>query len=75
MASAILLGERHDRGGVLRDIQLKGSGRTHWSRGGDGRAAVGPMLREYLVVKPCMHWAFRPRVSLAGGVYRRESAA
>ncbi|HXC58275.1 MAG TPA: YdiU family protein, partial [Steroidobacteraceae bacterium] len=46
---AILLGERHDRGGVLRDIQLKGSGRTHWSRGGDGRAAVGPMLREYLV--------------------------
>src|SRR5690606_26879373 len=33
----------------LRDIQLKGSGRTHWSRGGDGLAAVGPMLREYLI--------------------------
>ena len=46
---AILLGERVDRSGVLRDIQLKGAGRTHWSRGGDGRAAVGPMLREYLV--------------------------
>jgi uncharacterized protein YdiU (UPF0061 family) len=46
---AILLGERHDRGAVLRDVQLKGAGRTHWSRGGDGRAAVGPMLREYLL--------------------------
>jgi len=46
---AILLGERRDRSGVLRDIQLKGSGRTRWSRSGDGRAAVGPMLREYLI--------------------------
>jgi uncharacterized protein YdiU (UPF0061 family) len=46
---AILLGERPDRAGALRDIQLKGSGRTRWSRSGDGRAAVGPMLREYLV--------------------------
>lgn len=46
---AILLGERKDRDGVLRDIQLKGPGRTPFSRGGDGRAAVGPMLREYLI--------------------------
>ncbi len=46
---AILLGERRDRAGQLRDIQLKGSGRTRWSRSGDGRAAVGPMLREYLI--------------------------
>lgn len=46
---AILLGEIRDRQGVLRDIQLKGSGRTPFSRGGDGRAAVGPMLREYLI--------------------------
>jgi uncharacterized protein YdiU (UPF0061 family) len=46
---AILLGEVIDREGVRRDIQLKGSGRTPYSRGGDGRAALGPVLREYLV--------------------------
>jgi uncharacterized protein YdiU (UPF0061 family) len=46
---AILLGEVVDRNGVRRDIQLKGSGRTPFSRGGDGRAAVGPVLREYVV--------------------------
>jgi uncharacterized protein YdiU (UPF0061 family) len=46
---AILLGEVIDRNGVRRDIQLKGAGRTPYSRGGDGRAAVGPVLREYLV--------------------------
>ncbi len=46
---AILLGESLDRAGRRRDIQLKGSGRTPYSRGGDGRAALGPVLREYLV--------------------------
>ena len=46
---AILLAEAVDRGGRRRDIQLKGSGRTPYSRGGDGRAALGPVLREYLV--------------------------
>lgn len=46
---AILLGELRDRNGVLRDIQLKGSGLTPFSRNGDGRAVLGPMLREYLV--------------------------
>ncbi len=46
---AILLGELIGRDGVRRDIQLKGSGRTPFSRGGDGRAALGPVLREYLV--------------------------
>src|SRR4051794_20298930 len=46
---AILLGEVVDRDGVRRDIQLKGSGRTPFSRGGDGRAALGPVLREYIV--------------------------
>jgi serine/tyrosine/threonine adenylyltransferase len=46
---AILLGEVVDRGGVRRDIQLKGAGRTPWSRGGDGRAPIGPVLREYIV--------------------------
>ncbi len=46
---AILLGELIDHAGVRRDIQLKGSGRTRFSRGGDGRAALGPVLREYVV--------------------------
>ena len=46
---AILLGEIVDTRGVRRDIQLKGSGRTPFSRGGDGRAALGPVLREYII--------------------------
>ncbi|WP_454916154.1 protein adenylyltransferase SelO [Xanthobacter sediminis] len=46
---AILLGEVIDRAGRRRDIQLKGSGPTTFSRRGDGRAAIGPVLREYLV--------------------------
>src|SRR6516165_11073959 len=46
---AILLGELRGRDGVVRDVQLKGACRTPFSRGGDGRAVVGPMLREYLV--------------------------
>ena len=46
---AMLLGEIVDIHGARRDIQLKGSGRTPFSRGGDGRAALGPVLREYIV--------------------------
>jgi uncharacterized protein YdiU (UPF0061 family) len=46
---AILLGEIVGTDGVRRDVQLKGAGRTPYSRGGDGRAALGPVLREYLV--------------------------
>jgi len=46
---AVLLGEVIDRQGRRRDIALKGSGRTPFSRGGDGKAAVGPMLREYII--------------------------
>jgi serine/tyrosine/threonine adenylyltransferase len=46
---AILLGEVIDVHGTRRDIQLKGAGRTKFSRGGDGRAGIGPVLREYLV--------------------------
>jgi len=46
---AVLLGEVIHRDGEPRDIQLKGSGRTHFSRGGDGKAALGPVLREYLM--------------------------
>ncbi len=46
---AILLGEVVDENGVRRDIQLKGAGPTPFSRRGDGRAALGPVLREYIV--------------------------
>ncbi|KQP27463.1 protein adenylyltransferase SelO [Methylobacterium sp. Leaf100] len=46
---AVLLGEVVDRDGRRRDIQLKGAGPTPFSRRGDGRAALGPVLREYLV--------------------------
>ncbi len=46
---ALLLGEVIDVHGRRRDLHLKGSGRTPFARGGDGKAAVGPMLREYLI--------------------------
>ena len=46
---AVLLGEHLDNKKNRYDIQYKGSGRTSFSRGGDGRAALGPMLREYLI--------------------------
>ncbi len=46
---ALLLGEVTDTQGRRRDLHLKGSGRTPFARGGDGKAAVGPMLREYLI--------------------------
>ena len=51
---ALLLGEQITPSGTRFDIQLKGSGRTIYSRGGDGRAALGPMLREY-IVSEAMH--------------------
>jgi uncharacterized protein YdiU (UPF0061 family) len=51
---AILLGEHRTPSGRLVDVQFKGSGRTRFSRGGDGRAALGPMLREY-VISEAMH--------------------
>ncbi|MBW3600058.1 MAG: YdiU family protein [Planctomycetes bacterium] len=46
---AILLGEHRTPDGQLVDIQLKGAGQTRFSRRGDGRAALGPMLREYVI--------------------------
>lgn len=46
---AILLGELVEPAGARRDVQLKGAGRTPYSRNGDGRAALGPVLREYVV--------------------------
>lgn len=51
---AILLGEIIDIKGIRRDLQLKGAGRTPYSRGGDGRAWIGPVIREY-VVSEAMH--------------------
>ncbi|WP_175638071.1 protein adenylyltransferase SelO [Metabacillus schmidteae] len=51
---AVLLGEQLNSEHERIDIQLKGSGRTPYSRGGDGRAALGPMLREY-IISEAMH--------------------
>jgi len=75
---ALLLGETLTPGGARFDVQLKGSGRTAYSRGGDGRAQLGPMLREY-IISEAMHALGVPSTrSLAvvrtGEVVRRESA-
>ena len=51
---AILIGEIYDKSGKLNDIQLKGSGITAFSRQGDGRSAIGPVIREY-IVSEAMH--------------------
>jgi len=51
---AMLIGEQITPLGERLDVQLKGSGRTPYSRGGDGRAALGPMLREY-IISEAMH--------------------
>ncbi|MBE5099799.1 protein adenylyltransferase SelO [Priestia aryabhattai] len=51
---AMLIGEQVTPSGEKVDLQLKGSGRTPYSRGGDGRAALGPMLREY-IISEAMH--------------------
>lgn len=75
---AILLGEHVTPGGERFDIQLKGAGRTIFSRRGDGRAALGPMLREY-IISEAMHGLGIPTTrSLAvvatGEVVQRETA-
>jgi serine/tyrosine/threonine adenylyltransferase len=69
---AILIGEMRDRTGVLRDIQLKGCGRTPYSRSGDGRAALGPVLREYLVSE-AMHALGIPATRTLAAVTTGES--
>jgi uncharacterized protein YdiU (UPF0061 family) len=75
---AILLGEVVGRDGARRDIQLKGSGRTPFSRGGDGRAALGPVLREYLVSEAMAALGIPTTRTLAavttGEAVRRETA-
>ena len=76
---ALLLGEVIGRDGVRRDIQLKGSGPTPYSRMGDGRAWLGPVLREY-VVSEAMHSLGIPTtralaaVSTGELVYREQGA-
>jgi len=74
---ALLLGELVDARGAVHDLHLKGSGRTPFARGGDGLAAVGPMLREH-VVSEAMHALGIPTTrSLAvvatGRAVRRET--
>jgi serine/tyrosine/threonine adenylyltransferase len=69
---AILIGEMRDRAGVPRDIQLKGCGRTPYSRGGDGRAALGPVLREYLISE-AMHVLGIPATRSLAAVTTGES--
>jgi uncharacterized protein YdiU (UPF0061 family) len=69
---AILIGETSDRHGQRRDIQLKGCGRTPYSRNGDGRAALGPVLREY-VVGEAMHALGIPATRSLAAVTTGES--
>jgi uncharacterized protein YdiU (UPF0061 family) len=76
---AVLLGEVIDTAGRRRDLHLKGSGRTPFARGGDGKAVVGPMLREY-VIGEAMHALGIPTTrALAvvgtGEMVRREATA
>jgi len=59
---AVLLGEVVDAQGKRFDLQLKGSGRTRFSRQGDGRAALGPVIREYIFSEAMAALAFRPHV-------------
>lgn len=75
---ALLLGELIDRAGRRRDLAFKGSGRTPFSRSGDGKAAVGPMLREVLIGE-AMHALGIPTtralaVVATGEAVRRETA-
>ncbi len=68
---ALLLGEIVDRDGRRRDVALKGSGRTPFSRGGDGRAAVGPVLREFILGE-AMHALGIPTTRALGAVATGE---
>ncbi|WP_101842192.1 YdiU family protein [Halobacillus sp. Marseille-P3879] len=74
---AVLIGEQITPAGDRLDIQLKGSGRTSFSRGGDGRATLGPMLREY-IISEAMHGLGIPTnrslsVVTTGETVRRET--
>ena len=62
---AIVLGEHITPTNQRYDIQFKGSGRTPYSRGGDGKAALGPMLREYIISEAMYHLNIKTTRSLA----------
>jgi len=74
---AVLLGEIIDKNGVRKDVQLKGSGKTKYSRGGDGRSSIGSVIREFLVSE-AMHALGIPTtralamVETGENVYREE---
>lgn len=74
---ALLVGELIDRQGERRDLHLKGSGRTPFSRGGDGKAVLGPVLREYLMGEAMYALGIPTTRALAavttGETIRRES--
>jgi serine/tyrosine/threonine adenylyltransferase len=76
---AILLGEVVGKNGKRYDIQLKGSGRTAFSRGGDGKSALGPVLREYIVSEAMTAVGVRSTRALAavatGQLVRRQEGA
>jgi uncharacterized protein YdiU (UPF0061 family) len=69
---AILLGEVVGHDGIRRDIQLKGAGQTPFSRMGDGRAVIGPVLREY-VVSEAMHALGIPTTRALAAAYTGET--
>lgn len=69
---ALLLGEVIDRQGQRRDIQLKGAGPTPFSRGGDGRSSIGPVVREYLASE-AMHALGIPTTRALAAVSTGES--
>lgn len=75
---AILIGEQITHYGERFDIQLKGPGKTPYSRGGDGRAALGPMLREYIISEAMNSFGIPTTRSLAvvetGELVMRETA-
>ncbi|TDL32675.1 YdiU family protein [Jeotgalibacillus sp. S-D1] len=75
---ALLIGEQLTPSNKRYDIQLKGSGKTPYSRGGDGRAALGPMLREY-IISEAMHALGIPTtrslaVVMTGDIVIRQTA-
>ena len=70
---AVLLGEHLVNNDNRFDIQFKGSGRTSFSRGGDGRAALGPMLREYIISEAIHSLNIPTTRSLAVVKTRRKS--
>ena len=71
---AILLGELTNQAGIRCDVQLKGSGRTPWSRGGDGRSALGPVIREY-ILSEAMHKLGVPTTRALAAVTTGEQVA